>query len=66
VGERLTPTERALMVYMALKMGRELTTQEVATMTGLTHHGAWYLLGRLARICPLTFADGKWRIIQRP
>jgi hypothetical protein len=63
--ERLTPTERALRVYRAFEAGKELTTEDVAHMTGLSHHGAWYLLGRLARICPLTFADGKWRLIQR-
>ena len=63
--ERLTPTERALIVYMALVNGKALTTDDVAQLTGLTHHGAWYLLGRLARVCPITFAEGKWYIIQQ-
>jgi DNA-binding IclR family transcriptional regulator len=46
--------ERAAIVAFALASGEQLTTQQIAERVGLTYSGAWRLLQKLARVCPIT------------
>lgn len=55
-------TERvAKVVYHLLVEDAEMTTAEVAAMTGITWQGAEQLLDRASRVVPITKYESKWR-----
>ena len=60
-----TVTERVAVVVMELANGEEMTTREIAEMTGLTYFGAWRLMNRLCRVpkLSLTYSSGRWSSI---
>jgi hypothetical protein len=61
--EELIPTERVALIVYELTVGGTVTTAQVAQMTGITHSGAWRMLGKLSRVLPLTEENGQWYII---
>lgn len=61
----LTVTERAAFVGWRLMVGDVWTTQEVATLMGITYQGADQLLSRASRIIPIyRDSDRKWKRIE--
>jgi hypothetical protein len=61
----LTAQERAFDIGFRLAEGEELTTRQVAEMTGLSMTGAWYLMQRGARVRPITQdGRGRWKRIR--
>jgi hypothetical protein len=61
----LTAQERAFDVAFRLAEGEELTTRQVAEMTGLSMTGAWYLMQRGARVRPITQdGRGRWKRVR--
>jgi len=62
--ERLTPTERALTVYIRLAAGERLTTAQVACIANVAPSTAWRILMRLALITPLAMTDGEWYLLE--
>ena len=55
--EDLVAQERAALLAWAFAHGWQPTTRQVADKMGLTYHGAWFLLERLARVLPITRDD---------
>lgn len=56
-----TAQERAALVTVRLLYGERLTNAAVAELCGYAErHSAYYLMMRLARVLPLTFAHGVW------
>lgn len=45
--------QKAAKVTLLLTQGQGLTTSEVATMFGITYHGAYQLMNRLSGSIPL-------------
>jgi hypothetical protein len=57
----MTAQERAAKVVYEIATGSQMTTEEVATMTGLTVSGAWYLMQRVTRVTPVCqYDNGRW------
>jgi hypothetical protein len=54
---------RAATVTLWLLSDRELTTSEIAALTGLTYEGARRLMINLSIALPITQNDGRWRRI---
>jgi alkylated DNA nucleotide flippase Atl1 len=58
-----TVTERVAVVVMELSNGMEITTRQVAELTGLTRVGAWLLMMRLCRVLPIRYAGEHWSML---
>jgi hypothetical protein len=52
--EELTVTERAAFIGWRLMVGDKWTTQEVASLLGMSWQGAFMLLSRTSRILPIS------------
>lgn len=61
---RREPILRTARIIYLLTKGKQMTTREIAGMTGLTENGAWRMMVIIAssHYVPVTFADGKWQI----
>jgi hypothetical protein len=58
-----TAQEKAALVSWHLAHGEEMTTGEIASMTGLTWGGAWWLMARLSRVLPIYQNEkGVWAV----
>ena len=55
----LTPTERGGIVALHLAKRNNLTTREVAKVSGLSYRGAWELMQRLSRVMDIRFIYGE-------
>lgn len=56
-----TAQERAALITWHLAHGERITTAEIASLTGLTWAGAWFLMRRLSRVLPIYQDDqGGW------
>lgn len=53
-GKRLTTTEAVCRLCWHLFHGEAMTTEQAAQLTGLTTHGAYQMLCRMARYLPIT------------
>lgn len=49
----LSPTERIAIVAHHLSIGEQLSTADVASLTGLSRCGAWEMLDKLSRVLPI-------------
>jgi predicted mannosyl-3-phosphoglycerate phosphatase (HAD superfamily) len=57
----MTAQERAAKVVYEIATGSQMTTEEVAEITGLTKSGAWWLMQRVIRVTPIGRDDnGRW------
>ena len=55
--------EKAALIAWHLAHGEAMTTAEVASLTGLTWAGAWFLMSRLSRVLPIYRDDaGVWSV----
>lgn len=54
------PSERVAVIVFLLCKGRKFTTDEIAQLCGVTKRGAYYIMGRISRVVPLTLEDGTW------
>jgi len=62
----LTAQERAALVTWLLAGGAQMTTGDVATVTGLTPRGARTMLERLSRVIPIRQNEaGRWICVYR-
>jgi hypothetical protein len=60
----LTPTERIFIVAYALAKGEQLTTRQIAKMTGITWQGARQMMDKGSRVVPV-YRDGRlWREVE--
>jgi hypothetical protein len=59
----VTITERVAAVTAALYRGRNLTSADVARMTGLTPGAALRLLHNVSRVVPVYDSFGVWRLV---
>ena len=58
-----TAQERAALIAWHLAHGEELTTAEIALMTGMTWQGAWFLMIHLSHVLPIYRNDtGAWTV----
>lgn len=53
-------TERAAIIAVHLVTGYVLSTAAIAALLGMTDEGARLLMGKVARVVPVTFEDGAW------
>ena len=59
----LVASERAALVVWRLARSEALTTDDVVRICGyVDRRGAHELMHRLARVLPLVFASGVWRV----
>ena len=62
----MTSTERAVLITVRLVDGERLTNAQVAAICGYARrNSAYYLMMRLARVLPLVYCAGEWRIDER-
>lgn len=61
-----TVTLRVARVVYLMTMGRWMTIEQIAEMTGLTDNGAWRMMNRLesSKYVPVTVYEGKWGILK--
>lgn len=61
---RREPILRTARIIYLLTKGKQMTTREIATLTGLTENGAWRMMGIIAssHYVPVVCVDGKWQI----
>ncbi len=58
-----TAQEKAALIAWHLAHGEGMTTADVASITGLTWGGAWWLMTRLSRVLPIyRDDDGVWAV----
>jgi hypothetical protein len=58
-----TAQEKAALIAWHLAHGEAMTTAEVASITGLSWAGAWFLMNRLSRVLPIYRNDsGIWSV----
>lgn len=63
--DELTPQERAARVTWAIAQGETMSTQQVATLAGMSERGARWLMARLSRVLPVFQDDsGLWRVCE--
>jgi hypothetical protein len=62
--KEMTAQERAFDVAFRLADGEEMTTRQVAEMTGLSRTGAWYLMQYAARVTPIVQDNGRWKRVR--
>lgn len=53
--------QKAGQVVAWLLSGAEMSTTEIADRTGMTWHGAIYMMERLSLTLPIAQIGGKWR-----
>jgi hypothetical protein len=56
-----TAHQKAGQVVAWLLDGAQLSTREIASRTGMTWHGARYMLEMLSLTLPIVHVDGTWR-----
>ena len=55
--------EKAALIAWHLAHGEGMTTAEVASITGLSWTGAWFLMNRLSRVLPIYRNEsGVWTV----
>lgn len=58
--QQYVPTERSALIVLFLMQGSQLSTAEIARLTGLTPQGAWSMLQKICRVVPLYQENGMW------
>ena len=52
------------MITFLLCNGRRFRTAEIAQFLGLSRHGAYAQLSRMARVLPLVLDDNEWQLVR--
>lgn len=58
-----TTTERVTVVVVKLLFGEQLTTAEIASLTGMSWHGANSLMLRISRVLPIVKINKIWTVV---
>lgn len=56
-----TAHQKAGQITLFLSQGSQLTTVEVARLTGMTFMGAKYMMEMLSLVLPIEHRDKRWR-----
>lgn len=62
---QFTAHQKAGQVAIWLSQGSQLTTRDVARLTGMTFMGAKYMLEMLSLVLPIVHLNHKWQWVRR-
>lgn len=56
--------QKAGLITILLKGGSQITTDGIARITGLTWHGAEFMMEMLSGVLPIVKIDEKWQWVE--
>lgn len=62
---QFTAHQKAGQITVFLVQGSQLSTVEIAQITGMTYMGAKYMLEMLSLVLPIEYSEKRWRWMAR-